>query len=217
MGIVAGVSALVGTGLAVKGAMDSRKAAATQAAQTAAASEAMYGAQQDITAAQQKQEGLRRQQMELDARRKSLEIVRNQQRARSLALAATTAFGAGNSSALFGTYGQYQGSTATQTAALGQNLLLGRRMFDYQAEESAAKLQYAKYAGQYNQAYATGQSSIQQASALTSLGGTLISNSSTLGSLAQEAGSFGNRFAGYVNYGTNPGTGIGGGVNPYYS
>ncbi len=77
--------------------------------------------EQDI----QKQRG---QAMELDARRKSLEVVRNQQRARALALTTATAQGAQGGSGLQGGYGQATGQAGTNLMGIQQNLQIGRNI-----------------------------------------------------------------------------------------
>jgi len=78
-----------------------------------------------IAASEQALEGQRRVAMELDARRRNLEIVRNQQRGRSMALAAATAQGARRGSGLQGGYAQISGQTGVNMLGVNQNLQIG--------------------------------------------------------------------------------------------
>jgi len=73
--------------------------------------------------------------MNLDAQRKQLEVVRQAQRARSLALATATAQGAnkGGTSALGGAYGQVAGQTNTNLQGIAQNLQIGKNIFGLNA------------------------------------------------------------------------------------
>ena len=66
-------------------------------------------AQKQITQAERQIEGQRFKAMELDARRKQLEMFRNAQRARAMALSTATSQGAQHGSALAGAYGQISG------------------------------------------------------------------------------------------------------------
>ena len=65
--------------------------------------------QREIMVQEQRAEAVRMRAMELDARRRQLEVIRNQQRARAMALSTATAQGAGLGSGLFGGYGQMFG------------------------------------------------------------------------------------------------------------
>lgn len=71
--------------------------------------------------------------MELDARRQQLEVVRNQQRGRALALTTGVAQGGqgfvGGSSARGGAYGQASGQTGVNLLGIQQNLEIGRNIF----------------------------------------------------------------------------------------
>lgn len=137
----------VGTGISIFGA------------QSAAA------AQKKITAGERAVEAQRKQAMELDARRKMLEVFRNQQRARSMALTTATAQGAAQGSGLAGAYGQVAGQSGVNLLGISQNLGIGRNIFDINADISQAKMDMAQA-----QAWsATGAS-------LTNLGGSLVSN-----------------------------------------
>jgi len=94
------------------------------------ASEASSVINKNILQGEQGIEGLKRQAMESDARRKQLEFIRQQQRARSLGL---TKQGAQFGSGLQGGYGQISGATGTNLTGLSQNLQIGEGIFDFNA------------------------------------------------------------------------------------
>lgn len=126
---------------------------------------------QDI-ALQQQVEGQRRQAMELDAQRKSMEVFRNNQRARAMGLQAATSQGAQFGSGLQGAYGQIRGQTGVNELGISQNLEIGRNIFDTNSQISGVKQQMAE----------NNQDS-QFASGLTSLGGSLFGASKSLNNL----------------------------------
>lgn len=99
--------------------------------------------QQQMIAEEQKQEELRRRRMELDARRRSMEMVRNQQRQRAMSLAAATNQGASAGSGLLGGYGQISGQTGVNMLGVSQNLQLGQDMFASNAALSGLRMNYA--------------------------------------------------------------------------
>lgn len=136
----------------------------------------LFGSQQKVSgagaanAAQQKEVGLeqqgeaiRHQFMETDARRKQLEIVRNQQRTSALATNNAVTQGAQFGSGLQGGLGQIAGQSNTNSQGLMLSLMQGRQMFDINSQISQTKI--SQLAGQ--QQSSTG-------SALSGLGGTLI-------------------------------------------
>lgn len=185
--VILAVSAIAGVASTAYGAVQQSKA-----------SKQRSQFEQQIAADQQRQEALRRQQMELDNRRKRIEAVRQQQRARAIALATATAQGAGEggSSALPGAYGQIGGQTGNNLLGLSQSLALGRANFDLSADISSARYGIASA----NSSYATGQG-------FSSLGGAIISS---LGPISSLAGGFGTSSAapaegsGYYNpYGSS--------------
>lgn len=159
---VLAITAIAGVGLQAYGAAQSAKAADSQA---------RY--QQQIAADQQRQEALRQKQMELDARRRQLEIVRQAQRVRAQGLAAATAQGAQFGSGLAGGYGQISGYSNTNLLGVGQSLELGRQNFAITSDINAAKYGYAGASS----SYATGQG-------LSSLGGALIQSLGPIGNLS---------------------------------
>lgn len=124
----------------------------------------VVGAQKQVEA-QKKAERERKRAMELDARRKNLEILRNQQKARALALTAANAQGASFGSTLEGAYGQISGQTNTNAAGVFQNLEIGRNIFDANMDLASAQ----------------GISSLGQG--FSSLGSSLFSTSQAFGRL----------------------------------
>jgi len=142
------------------------------------AAEDQKDAQNRITSAQQRQEALRMQAMELDNRRKQMEALRTQQRARALALATATNQGAGQSTGLEGAYGQTQGMSGNNLLGLNQGLQLGQANFALNSSISAARMDMASAQSQA----ATGQ-------AFTQFGGTLMANMGTISKIGQSFGS----------------------------
>lgn len=111
---------------------------------------------------EQKAEEQRRQYMELDAHRKEMEIIRTQQRARSLALTNSTAQGASLGSGLQGGYGQISGQSGVNMLGVQQNLGIGRNIFDINAQISQQKIFQAQ-----------GGSEAATGAGLSSLGGSI--------------------------------------------
>lgn len=160
--IILAVSAVAGIGLQVAGT-----------AQAAKASKQRSQYEQQIAADQQRQEALRRQQMELENSRRRVEALRQQQRARSTALAAATNQGADFGTGLQGGYGQISGQTGGNLLGLSQSLALGRANFDINSDISSARYGIASSNSSYN----TGQG-------LSSLGGGIISSLGPISSLS---------------------------------
>lgn len=103
--------------------------------------------QKDMTAQELRMEADRKKMMELDARRKQLEALRQGQRARALALTAATNQGAGFGTGLLGGYGQIAGQTGANLLGISQGLELGRNMFDINAQMNQTKIAMAGAAG----------------------------------------------------------------------
>lgn len=103
-----------------------------------------------ITAFETQVEGQRKQAMELDARRKQLEVIRNQQRYRAVALTNATAQGARQGSGLQGGYGQISGQSGFNLLGIQQNLQIGQNIFGLNSQITGQKQQYADL--QYNYA-----------------------------------------------------------------
>ena len=155
------VIAAVGVGFSAYGASQQSSAAKSQA-----------NSQQEMIAQQQRQEALRRQAMELDARRRQSEILRQTQRARAIAIATSNSQGGLLGSGIQGGFGQISGQSGVQSLGIGQNLEIGQNIFASNALESQAKIGYAQAGSQM----ATG-------AVLSSLGGSLVSNAGTLNNI----------------------------------
>ena len=143
-------------------------------------SQQMHGAsaqnayEQQIIQDQLKQEALRKQAMELDARRKQMEAIRNQQRARAISLTNATSQGAQFGSGLAGGYGQISGETNTNLLGISQGLNLGEQNFGLNSDISQAKIGIGQAQTQIN----TGQG-------FANLGRTLISALPTINKIGQ--------------------------------
>jgi len=122
-------------------------------------------AQQRIAQLESQAEQVRKQAMEADARRRKLEVIRNAQRARALALTTATSQGAAQGSGLAGAYGQIAGQSAWNIAGINEGLNFGRQLFDINSQISQQKMNIA--GAQTTSALGTG---------LSNLGGTFMSN-----------------------------------------
>lgn len=118
----------------------------------------------------------RRTAMELSARRQSMEIFRNNQRARSMALNNATNQGAsyGNSSGLPGGTAQVDAQSTFNLQGINQNLEIGRNIFGLDDQISKQKL-----------ALSGVQSSMMTDQSISQLGGSITKSAGTLGSIGQ--------------------------------
>jgi len=123
-------------------------------------------AQQRQIAAEQAIEQQRKQAMELDAQRRKLEIIRNQQRARAMALTVANSQGAAQGSGLAGAYGQIGGQTGVNYAGVQSALQTGRNIFGFNADISQARIDMSQ-----------AQSLSGMGSGLMSLGNSLVNTS----------------------------------------
>lgn len=171
--ISAGVG-LAGAGLMAYGAYQQY-----QGAQANEAAITKYGAL--ITAQktteiglEQKLEGFRRQAMEIDVRRKSLENLRNAQRARALSTATTTAQGANRGSGVGGAMGQIAGEEGTNALGISQSWQLGKSAFDTNALISESRIAQANLGYQQSVAQAAGQSQMALGQGISAVGGALV-------------------------------------------
>jgi hypothetical protein len=157
--------AVAGIGLSAAGAYSSYQGAKGQAE-----------ASKQMAAIEMQQEKVRMQAMELSARRQQMEVVRNQQRARSLALTVANSQGAQFGSGLSGGYGQIAGQTGVNLLGISQNLGFGEQMFALNNQLSQTKMQYADAGSQ-----------MALGSGLSSLGGTLLNNMEPLSAFGKQA------------------------------
>lgn len=135
-----------------------------------------YGIQSQITGLESQVNQQRQTAMELSARRQSMEIFRNNQRARSLALNNATNQGAsyGNSSGLPGGLAQVQDQSTVNLSGVNQNLEIGRNIFGLDDQISKQKL-----------ALSGVQSQMMTDQSISQLGGSIAGSAKTLGSIAQ--------------------------------
>lgn len=174
MAAITAALAVAGVGLSAAGAYSSYQGAKGQAS-----------ASKEMAAIELRQEAVRKQAMELQAKRQTMEIVRTQQRARSLALTTANAQGAAQGSGLMGGYGQISGQTGVNLLGISQNLEFGEQMFALNSQLSQQKMNYAD-AG----------SKMALGSGLSSLGGSLLNNLGPINSLSKGFGSGANSFGG---------------------
>jgi hypothetical protein len=118
--------------------------------QSVAASQASLAINKGIVSEQQSIEATKRQAMEVDARRQQLEIIRGQQRARSLGLTNSTAQGSSKGSGLQGGYGQASGQSGVNLLGVQQALQSGENIFDANANITGYNSQMAELTNQYN-------------------------------------------------------------------
>jgi hypothetical protein len=111
-----------------------------------------YQAQQGISQANQNiakdQQAINEQnlmQMKLNARRAQMEVLRNNQRARSMALSSATGQGAQFGSGLSGGYGQIAGMSGTNLLGINQNLKIGETISTYNQDITNQQLALANY------------------------------------------------------------------------
>jgi len=171
--------AIAGLGLAAGGAYTSY-----------AAAQDAGDANQSILQQQMEAERLRKQEMEMDARRKSLEIVRQSQVARSMALTNATSQNAQGGSGLQGGYGQIAGQEGFGLMGVSGALEIGRGMFDINQQIAMYKMQLAQ-----------AQTQAALGSGLSSLGGSMMGVASTAGKLTAGWGP-GSNTPTYQGYGT---------------
>lgn len=131
-------------------------------------------AQQQIVGLQQQENDQRRQQMELDASRKNMEVLRNSQKARAQALNNATNQGAQFGSGLQGGYGQISGATGRNLLGIAQDKQIGENIFNMDDQISQQRI--VAYQGQSQEI--TGN-------AISGLGKDLASSVPLIGKLDQ--------------------------------
>lgn len=147
--------------------------------------QAQESQQQALTLQQenyQKQQALQQQQMNLDAERRTRQIVRAQASARATALAATTASGAQFGSGLAGAYGGISGQTNENLLGLNQNREIGNEAFASNISTSNGMI------GAYR-SMAAGQGMALLGGSLSSLGGMVMNNEGVINRVGTYIGS----------------------------
>jgi hypothetical protein len=112
------------------------------------AQEGISQSSQNIAALQQQQNQINWTGAQLSARRSQMEVIRNEQRARSLALSNSANQGAQFGSGLSGGYGQIYGQTGNNLLGINQNLSLGAQSYAVNQSISGQEQNIAKYQGQ---------------------------------------------------------------------
>lgn len=123
--------------------------------------------------ASKRAEKLRETQMNLESARQKRQIIRNALRARSMALVNATGQGASSGSGLQGGYGQIGQGTNENLQGVNQGQTIGAGIFKANRDSFDASNMVSFGGG------------------LTSLGGSIVDNASTIGNIATYA--FGNR------------------------
>lgn len=126
---------------------------------------------------EEKQDSLRRTAMEVSGRRQQMQVLRNAQQAKSLALQNATNEGAQFGSGLQGGYSQIAGQSGNNLLGINQNLQSGEQMFDLNAMISQQKINYAQAGGQIN-----------MGTGISSLGSGLMSSMGALKTLGVSGG-----------------------------
>lgn len=124
---------------------------------------AATAAQKQEVGLQQQQEAVKMKFMETDARRKNLEVLRNQQRAMALATNNATTQGAQFGSGLSGGLGQISGMSNTNQVGINNALTQGREMFGLSSQISQTKLAQLK-----------GQQQMSEGAGFSALGSSAI-------------------------------------------
>lgn len=137
-----------------------------------------YGIQSQITGLEGQVNQQRQTAMELSARRQSMEIFRNNQRARAMAVNNATNQGAsyGNSSGLPGGLAQVQDQSTFNLSGVNQNLQIGENIFGLDDQISKQKLALSQVQSQQATYQGIGQ-----------LGGGILKSAGTLGNIGQYA------------------------------
>lgn len=169
---------VVGLGMSLFGGMS----AASDASQAASIQSNIAGLEGGL-------EDQRHKAMELSASRQQLEILRNNQRARSTAMVNATNQGAQLGSGLQGGLDQVQDQSLFNLAGVNQNLQIGEKMFGINQQITAQKQQLAQIQGQS----ATDQS-------IASLGGALVKTGPVIGQIASGFGGGSYGSSGVRNY-----------------
>lgn len=193
-------------------------------AKMSAASEQVNQLQKLITQDEMKQEGLRRQAMEIDASRNRIQVLRQAQQARAMGVAAAVNQGAFYGSGLQGGTAQVSGAAGFNLLGISQNLDMGRKNFDINADISQQKLGIADQNTILNQGQGqvyqgqgvsqAGQGMVQMGSGFMSMGSSLMGAASSFSNIAGNFKGFGGTgMGGYGGsnpmMGSSPGMGMG--------
>lgn len=162
--IAMGAGAL-GLGMSIFGAVQGTEAA-----------KAKSEAEMKIAGFEQQADNIRRRAMEVSAQRQQIEVLRNAQRARSVALNNATTQGAQFGSGLQGGYGQITGAANWNISGINQSLGFGEQMFNTNALINQQKMSIA-----------SSDSSAATAAGIGSIGKTLLGNYTPIKNLSDTA------------------------------
>lgn len=174
---IAIASGVLGIGMSLFGGMQATDAAKQKAA-----------AQRQIAGFEMQQDDIRRKAMELSAHRQQVEVLRNAQRARSLALNNATSQGAQGGSGLQGGFGQIAGAAAWNNSGIQANLGFGEQMFDLN-----------KMINQQKMNISDSDSSAATAAGIGKIGSTLTNSFGPIKNISQTLG--GSTSGGNINTG----------------
>lgn len=161
-------------------------------AKSSSASSDYYKSQQQVAGLEGKVNDQRKAAMEVDARRRQLEVVRNHQRARAMAQTTATSQGAQLGSGLQGAYGGISGQSQTNLLGVNQNLEIGRNIFDLDTKISQQRVAQAGY-----------QSTMAQGQGMSQMGGAIMGSAGKLGQMSQSASNPFSMFTSGFGSGTN--------------
>lgn len=150
------------------------------------------GIQQQMVGTEEQMDTNRQQLMELQGRRSQMEVLRNNQRARSLALNNATGSGSQFGSGLQGGYGQQQGTSGNNLLGIDQNLTIGRSQFALTSQLNQQKI-----------ALSGVQSTEATDAAIGGFGKSVLGTMGAVGRLFRgNTGSTGSQDQSYNNYGS---------------
>lgn len=180
MADISAAMSLVGLGMSFFG--NKKKSDATAAMAGVAQNQA--NASMEIANLDKQVNAQRQQQMVLTANRQQLQVIRNSQLARSMALTSASGQGAQFGSGLAGGYGQISGDTNTNLLGIHQNLAIGQNIFGLDNKIDDQKILLAQYGADM----AKLQGKAAAGAGLASLGGDVGKAAGPLGSLFGSVG-----------------------------
>lgn len=176
-------TAIAGTAVSVTGALGASDAGQSQAENSAAFSAASSGISQQNAQLEMQQNAVRKQAMTLQAKRQSIENIRNTQRASAMARNSATNQGAQFGSGIQGGIGQIQNQGNFIGAGINQNYGLGLQMFGLDDQLSANKIAMSRLQGQYGITSSQNQGDQAMWAGVSGVGSAISSSAGSLGRL----------------------------------
>ena len=183
---IAGGIAGIGLGIAGMSEQNQGNSIQLQAAKQKA------DAEKQIANLEIQQDAVRQKAMEISARRQSMETLRNQQRARAMALTNASSQGAQFGSGLAGGYGQISGQSGVNLLGVSQALGAGQQMFGLNNQINQQKMGIADA----STLAAQGASQIATGQGLSKLGSSLSGSFGPIKNLSSNFLGAGNPAAG---------------------